>query len=191
MGTFRNQTKHVLRRLRRSPMFTAITLLTLAIGIGANTAIFSVLTACCSNRCPIRTPTDWWASGHTAPGMNYPGSECGARPLLHLPEEIRDPRGHRPVAERHGQRHRARRARRVRSLRRHRRHAADPRRAARPRPLFTRNDDAPGSPETVMLTYGYWQRRFGGDPSAIGRRIADRRRSARNHRRPAAEFPLS
>jgi hypothetical protein len=36
---------------------------------------------------------------------------------------------------------------------------------------FTRKDDSPGSPATVMLTYGYWQRRFGGSPSAIGRRI--------------------
>ncbi|MGI9073867.1 MAG: ADOP family duplicated permease [Bryobacteraceae bacterium] len=36
---------------------------------------------------------------------------------------------------------------------------------------FTHKDDAPGSPATVMLSYGYWQRRFGGSPSAIGRRI--------------------
>ena len=30
---------------------------------------------------------------------------------------------------------------------------------------FSQADDTPGSPETVMLTYGYWQRRFGGDRS--------------------------
>jgi hypothetical protein len=41
--TLANQLKQILRRLGRSPMFTAITLLTLAIGIGANTAIFSVI----------------------------------------------------------------------------------------------------------------------------------------------------
>ena len=29
---------------------------------------------------------------------------------------------------------------------------------------FTRKDDSPGSPGTVMLSYGYWQRKFGGDP---------------------------
>ena len=36
---------------------------------------------------------------------------------------------------------------------------------------FTEKDDTPGSPETVILTHGYWQRRFGGEASAIGRRI--------------------
>ena len=36
---------------------------------------------------------------------------------------------------------------------------------------FTRHDDSPGAPATAILTYGYWQRRFGGAPSAIGRRI--------------------
>ena len=38
-----NQINHVLRRLLRSPMFTAVTIATVAIGIGANTAIFSVV----------------------------------------------------------------------------------------------------------------------------------------------------
>src|SRR5262249_39168021 len=37
--------------------------------------------------------------------------------------------------------------------------------------LFTRQDDSPGAPETAMLGYGYWRKKFGGDPSAIGRSI--------------------
>lgn len=40
---FGTQIKHVLRRLMRSPMFTVVTLATIAIGIGANSAIFSVI----------------------------------------------------------------------------------------------------------------------------------------------------
>jgi putative ABC transport system permease protein len=34
---------------------------------------------------------------------------------------------------------------------------------------FSRDDDRPGTPETVILSHGYWQRRFGGDPGVIGR----------------------
>jgi hypothetical protein len=34
---------------------------------------------------------------------------------------------------------------------------------------FSREDDTPGTPETVLLTYGYWQRRFGGDRAVLGR----------------------
>src|SRR5437660_10885049 len=36
---------------------------------------------------------------------------------------------------------------------------------------FTKQDDSPGTAETVMLSYGYWKRKFGGDTSAIGRNI--------------------
>ena len=43
MGWFSIQFRQILRRLGRSPMFTVITLVTLAVGVGANTAIFSVL----------------------------------------------------------------------------------------------------------------------------------------------------
>jgi predicted permease len=37
--------------------------------------------------------------------------------------------------------------------------------------LFTRRDDSPGAPQTVLLSYGYWQRKFGGATSVIGRSI--------------------
>ena len=37
--------------------------------------------------------------------------------------------------------------------------------------LFTRQDDAPNAPKTIILSYGYWQRRFGGSRAVIGRPI--------------------
>ncbi len=43
MAMFTDQLRQVLRRLGRAPLFTVITLLTLAIGVGANTVIFSVI----------------------------------------------------------------------------------------------------------------------------------------------------
>ena len=37
--------------------------------------------------------------------------------------------------------------------------------------LFTKTDDSPGTPETVILTAGYWRSKFGADPSVIGRTV--------------------
>jgi hypothetical protein len=37
--------------------------------------------------------------------------------------------------------------------------------------LFSAKDDSPGSTESIILSYGYWQRRFGGDRSIIGKRL--------------------
>jgi len=37
--------------------------------------------------------------------------------------------------------------------------------------IFTKEDDTPGTPETVVLTYGYWRHKFGGDPSAVGKTL--------------------
>src|SRR4030095_8622938 len=36
---------------------------------------------------------------------------------------------------------------------------------------FSPDDDRPGAPETVIVSHGYWQRRFGGDPGIIGRAL--------------------
>src|SRR6266542_1730456 len=37
--------------------------------------------------------------------------------------------------------------------------------------VLTSHDDEPGTPRVVVLSYGFWQRRFGGDPSIVGREI--------------------
>lgn len=36
---------------------------------------------------------------------------------------------------------------------------------------FSAEDDSPGGPQTAILSHGYWQRRFGGDPTVLGRTI--------------------
>src|SRR5260370_28654955 len=37
--------------------------------------------------------------------------------------------------------------------------------------IFSPSDDSPGAPRTAILTYGYWQRKFSANPSAIGKTI--------------------
>ncbi len=54
MERFSNQLRQVIRRLARTPIFTAITAITLAAGIGANTAVFSVLEGALLKPLPYR-----------------------------------------------------------------------------------------------------------------------------------------
>ncbi len=163
--------KHVLRRFARSPLFTAITLATLAIGIGANTAIFTVVNAVLLKPLPYPLPDQLVGVWEKAPGLGFPELNASPSSYFTFREENRtfqqiglyrgDSVSITGPAE----------PEQVDAL-----DVSDGTLSAlRVQPLigrrFTLKDDSPGSPQTVMLTYGYWRRHFGGDPSAIGRRI--------------------
>lgn len=162
--------KHIFRRLGRAPMFTAITLLTLALGIGANTAIFSVVNGVLIKPLPYPHPSELVGVWHVAPGIPSVWGDINCSPTMYFTyrEQSRtfqdfglwsnggasvtglaEPEQLRALFVTYG------------TLQ-----------ALGVQPVvgrwFSQADDTPGSPETVILSYGYWQRRFGGKASVLG-----------------------
>ena len=72
----------VLRRLARMPLFTSVAVLTLAIGIGANAAVFSVIEGVLLKPLPYPRSDELVALDHSAPGVNLP--RAGAAPFLYF-----------------------------------------------------------------------------------------------------------
>ena len=130
MAMFSDQLRQVLRRLGRAPLFTAITLITLAVGIGANTVIFSVVEGVLLKPLPYPHPEQLIGVWHTAPGIDIKDLNMSPSDLLHRPRAEHDPPGHRRLRRRLAQRDRRGRAGACARPRRHRRHAAAARREA-------------------------------------------------------------
>lgn len=78
--------RYGLRQLRRNPGFTAVAVIMLALGIGANTAIFTVFDAILLRPLPVRQPGRLvMLTNPNATGFSY-GLEGGTRDLLGYPE---------------------------------------------------------------------------------------------------------
>jgi putative ABC transport system permease protein len=163
---------HLVRRLVRSPGFTAITLVTLAIGIGANTAIFSVINAVLLRPLPYPDPDRLVGVWLRAPGFNLDHMDSAA------PAEYFTFREEGRAFDKIGLW--VREAASVTGL-------GEPEEvvglgltedtlpALARQPIlgrwFTHRDESPGTPETVILSYEYWQPRFGASTAAIGKRL--------------------
>jgi putative ABC transport system permease protein len=168
--------RYALRGLCRSPLFTLVAVATLAIGAGANTAVFGVIDGVLLKPLPYPNPDQLVAVWHDAPGAPGLATVAGGlrlspsmlvtyqdenRSFEHIgtwqqlglsitglgePDQVRGVLVTEGVLE-----------------------------ALAVPPLIGRwldtTDQAVGGPLRIMLAYGYWQRRFGGDPGIIGRSL--------------------
>ncbi len=161
----------VARRLLRTPFFSFVSVLTLAVGIGATTAIFSVVYGVLLKPLPFHEPDRLVGVWHTAPGLGFPVVNQSPSTYLTYREEGR-------VFENSGLWDNGSVS--VTG-------AGEPEQVdvlyvtdgtlpvLRVQPMlgrrFDAKDDSPGTAETVMLTYPYWQRKFAGDTSVVGKRV--------------------
>ncbi len=171
METFLQQLRQVLRRLRLSPLFTAITLITLAAGIGANTLVFSVIEGVLLKPLPYPQPARLVGVWHTAAGLHTddlnmsPSNYFVYREQNQTFQDVALYQGDSVSVTGVGE------PEQVDALK-----VTDgllPLLGVAPVAgrLFSPEDDLPNRPKTAILGYGYWIRKFGGDPSVIGRTL--------------------
>ena len=152
-------------------MFTIITIITLAAGVGANIAVFSVVEGVLLKPLPYPHAERLVGVWHTAPGLNMdevnmaPSNYFIYREQNRVFEDIGVYQGYSVAVTGQGN------PEQVPGI-----VVTDgvlPILGVAPMlgRWFSRADDTPGAADTVMMDYGYWQRRFGSDRSIVGRAI--------------------
>jgi putative ABC transport system permease protein len=170
MNSIIKDLRFALRGLLKHPAFTAIAIITLALGIGGSTSIFTVVDAALLRGLPYKSPDRLYHLWEKTPQQAYPKREFSYPDYQDYQQNnvfdgLAGYTGAGAILSGLG----------------------DPENLNAPRvtsnffsvlgvePLlgrtFQSGEDAQGGPRVTVLTYGLWQRRFGGDASVIGRAI--------------------
>ena len=168
MALLSGQLKQVLRRLGRAPLFTTLSLLTLAIGIGANTVVFGVVDGVLLKPLAYPHPEQLIGVWYSAPGVNIP--KLNMAPFLYFIEREQNTT--------------------LQEIGLYQGDGVSITGGAQPEHVdaldvtdgilpmlgvtpvqgrvFSRQDDLASSPKTILISYGYWQRHFNGSNSIVG-----------------------
>jgi predicted permease len=171
VDSFAHDLRYTLRKLTRAPLFTTVAVLTLAVGIGSNAAIFSVVNGVLLKPLPFEDPESLVGIWHTAPGLGF--DEVNQSPALHFTyaDESRtfstvgmwdnssatvtgldEPEVVQTMMVTHQT---------LPML------GIDPALGR----TFTPEEDSPDGARTALLSHTYWRDRFGEDPTILGRTI--------------------
>ncbi len=169
MDQLRRDLRHALLSLRRAPLFAAVTVATLALGIGVGTTIFAFVDAALLRPLPI---------AHAERVISlFASSEGEAFATSSRPDWLDFQRG-TPAADLFGH------ANAIATLQHEGRSqvvvgemvTGNAFRVMRVEPrlgrlLMPADDTGPGAPRTVVLGYGLWQHAFGADPGVVGKSV--------------------
>jgi putative ABC transport system permease protein len=169
LETLAQDARYGLRNLRRNPGFTAVVVLTLGLGIGANTAVFSVVRGVLLRPLP-------YARGHELVALRQAAPRAGIEDLGFSVKEVQDYRERSRTLEDVVEYH---------SMNFTLLGGKEPQRvrtgvvSARffdllgVKPLlgrsFREGEDEVGAEPTLVLSHSYWQQKLGGDPGVVGR----------------------
>src|SRR5215510_13755946 len=161
--------RYALRILHKNPVFTLIAVFTISLGIGANTAIFSVVNAVLLNPVPYYEPqrlvwvTEIFANQDHgfAFGPHYPYWQAQSQAFEHLVAYERK----RLDLTGHGEPERLEGYSITANL--------FPALGVAPQVgrAFTPEEDRPAAARVALLGHAFWQRRFGGDPAIVGQTL--------------------
>src|SRR5271167_1412424 len=178
MSTFIQDIRYALRGLTKTPLFTGVAVLSLALGIGANSAVFSLMDQVLLRALPIKHPEQLVL--FSSPGMRagWMQSNYSDQYAFSYPEyrEFRDhAAGFNGIVARYstfvtmnwnGQTDRI-----YGEMVSGNYFETLGTRAAIGRTLLAEDDLVPGKQPVIVLNYDFWTRRFGGDPSVLNRTV--------------------
>ena len=172
MQTLREDIRYATRLMLKNPGFSTVAVLTLALGIGANTAIFTVVNAVLFEPLPYRAPErlvmvwqDLRARGGPADEWLTPGNYADLRRETTLFETFTVVMGWRPILTQDAEpepivgEQVSHEYFRVLGI------------APRAGRTFEERDDIPNAPRVAVISDGLWKRRFGADPGIVGARV--------------------
>lgn len=172
MQTLWQDLKFALRMLRKNPGFTAVAMLTLALGIGANTAIFSVVNAVLLRPLPYADANQLLAISQTdrASGTTgVPVSFTKFTEIIEQDKSLTSVAAFYPYTPSLVSEHQPELINAVRI-------SADLFRVLRITPSFGRSflpeEEAPGGDEVAILSDGFWHSHFAADPGLLGKTLS-------------------